>query len=105
MVASTILGHEAIYRRRGGPRRRPRSRGGPHPRGGPRPRLLAVPAMWVAPQVTLWSLGVFWRIKIPRKFSAHSENISCDRFSEIQKQQKQETGTGHLVNRLVRQNA
>ena len=57
------------------------------------------------PQVALWSPGAFGRIKIPHKFSSNSENISRSKFSEIQKQQKQETGTRHLVNRLVQQNA
>ena len=54
-----------------------------------------------APQVPLWSSGVFRRIKNLRKFSAQSDDISCGGFSKIQKQQKQETGTGHLFNRLV----
>ena len=53
----------------------------------------------------LWCPGAFRRVKIPRKFSSNSENISRSKFSEIQKQQKQETGTTHLVNRLVQQNA
>ena len=57
------------------------------------------------PQVALWSPGAFRRIKILRKFSAQSDDISYGGLSEIQKQQKPETGTGHLVNRLVRQNA
>ena len=57
------------------------------------------------PQVALRSPGVFRRIKNLRKFSAQSDDISCGGLCEIQKQQKQETGTMHLVNRLVQQNA
>ena len=60
---------------------------------------------WVVPQVALWSSGVFRRIKNPRKFPSHSDDISCGGLSEIQKQQKQETSTRHLVNGLVQQNA
>ena len=80
-----------------------RSRGGSHPRARGR-RQEAVPALWVAPRGALWSSGVFRRVKILRKFSSSSENISRSKFSEIQKQPKQETGTGYLVNRLVQQN-
>ena len=58
-----------------------------------------------APRAALWCPDAFRRVKIPRKFSSSSENIFRSKFSEIQKQQKQETSTGHLVNRLVRQNA
>ena len=49
--------------------------------------------------------GVFLRIKNLRKFPGNSDDITCGALSEIQKQQKQGTGTGHLVNRLVRQQA
>ena len=68
-------------------------------------RSAAGPGLWVAPQVALWSPGAFRRIKILRKFSAQSDDFSCGGLSEIQKRQKQETGTRHLVNRLVQQNA
>ena len=86
----------------------PGARGGQRPRPhldsqvGPRSRV--APGLWVAPQAALWSPGAFRQIKILRKFSAQSDDISCDGLSEIQKEQKQETGTRHLVNRLVRQN-
>ena len=105
MAAPSVLGQKGFYRRRRGPRRCPGGRGGPHPRvqGGPRQAPACGP--WVPPQVALRSSGVFRRIKNLRKFLGHSDGISCCDFSEIQKQQKQGTGTGHLVNRLVRQNA
>ena len=44
-------------------------------------------------------------IAIYRKYLAQSDDISCGALSEIQNRQKQKTGTGHLVNRLVQQNA
>ena len=59
-------------------------------------------ALWFTSEAALRSSGVLFRIKNLRKFSSNSENIY---ISEIQKQQKQGTGTGHLVNRLVQQNA
>ena len=80
-------------------------RGGSHPRAKGGPRQEAVPALWVVPRASLWSSGVFRRIKNLHKFSSSSENISRSKFSKIQKQQKLETGTRHLVNRLVQQNA
>ena len=77
-------------------------RGGSHLWVDPRPRQGAAPGLWVASQAALWCPGAFRRIKNLRKFSAQSDDISCGGLSEIQ---KQETGTMHLVNRLVRQNA
>ena len=62
-------------------------------------------ALWVAPQAPLWSSGVFLRIKNLRKLPGNSDDISYGALSEIQNRQKQETGTGHLVNRLAQQNA
>ena len=80
-------------------------RGGSHPRVPSGPRQGAAFTLWVAPQAPLWSSGVFLRIKNLRKFPGNSDDISCGALSEIQNRQKQKTGTGHLVNRLVQQNA
>ena len=102
MAALSVLGQKVFYRCRRGPRGRPRSRCGSHLRVQVGLRARVAPALWVAPQAALWSSGVFCHIKNLRKFSDQSDNISCGGLSEIQKQQKQETGTGHLVNRLVR---
>ena len=66
--------------RRRGPRGRPRSRGGSHLRVQVGPQQQAAPALWVAPQAALWSIGVFSRIKNLRKFSSNSENISRSNF-------------------------
>ena len=101
MAALSVLGQKGFYRRWRGLRGCPRSRCGSHPwvQVGPQGRV--VPALWVAPLAALWSSGIFHRIKNLHKFLGQSDDISSCDFSEIQKQQKQGTGTGHLVNSLV----
>ena len=88
-----------------GAERVPRGQGRAPPAGPSGAAVAGRPWPVGGPQVALWFPGAFRRIRILRKFSAQFDGISCGGLSEIEKQQKQETGNRHLVNRLVRQNA
>ena len=74
----------------------PRGRGGSHPHLLVGPRQGGVPGPWVAPQVALRRAGVFLRIKIPRKFSSDSENISTSDFLKYKNCKNRELTLGIL---------
>ena len=56
----------------------------------------AIPGPWVAPQVALRRGGAFLRIKISRKFSSNSENISKSDFLKYKNNKSRELALGIL---------
>ena len=96
MAAPSKLGIIEFFRRRRGPRRCLGGRGGSHPRLLVGPRQGAVPGPLVAPQVALRRGGVFLHIKIPRKFSSNSENISISDFLKYKNSKNREVALGIL---------
>jgi hypothetical protein len=100
-----FLGQEATYRRRGFPRggpplsRRVEGARGPYPMPSSRPLNWWLPSGWFLGSVFV--PGKNWPLWIFRSFREYFQN----NFSETKNRQKTWTDTGHLVNRLVRENA
>ena len=95
MAAPTFLGLMGFYRRRRGPRRCPGvGRVPPTPPSG----AAAGGHPWPlgGPQVAVRCGGVFLRIKIPRKFSPNSENISRSDFLKYKNNKNRELAMGIL---------
>ena len=90
-----------IYRPKGVVRGLPRGRDGRRLRSHLDPRWGLAPGLWSSPRVALLAPFLISSIKNRRKFSSNSENISRSKFLATKSAQKQGTGTGHLINRLV----
>ena len=66
------------------------------PAGGPRPRQRGASAPWASPPAPLRSGTWSWRIKIPQKFPARSENISRSKFLKQKDSKNRELALGIL---------